>query len=210
MRNIRIAVIAGLVALAAPAVAQARGTHFIIEAGAGVSDAEGYTFDDTLGTSIGVTLGAGGKFSGNPLRLYVIGNLMYSGFDMAEVKSVWGGTLQTSGRMSGFFLGGRALLPVYSGLRIYGEFGLGSTHTGATLTDSEQIIDLGESESNFSVIASTGIEYRLLRSFSLGAKANVVMIDDTPQNGPFNSLVPAKPGSWASLKNFLLTATIHF
>jgi hypothetical protein len=191
--------------------ASAQGTHFIAEANAGVAVPMGYEGDYRSGLAMGLTFGFGGKFKDNPTRFYLIGQFNSSTF---SADRVFNNKRRLVVRQVTDINGGlRMLWPVNDRLRVFGDLALGlaqidSTASSPGLPSNILLSDTGSSSAFFT---AAGMQLRLMRSISVGGKADFAFIFD---EGEVDVVGRASGGDTTGAQvgrlNLYLTATLHF
>lgn len=163
----RLALALAAVLAAVPVAEARRGTHFVVEAGAGAAFGTGFP-ENGGGYALRTTVGWGGKIKGFPPRFYLIASARFAQLD-ARVER--GSMVSEIGReVLDASAGIRVLLPIRR-LRILGEVTLG----GATLTSTARLnggLERFETDdSSFAVYLAAGLQYRLHRNLSIGVLA---------------------------------------
>jgi hypothetical protein len=177
MRLLRALLALATLALGAPGIAKAdapaigptpdRGTHFIVQATGGVTATETGTF--------GVVVGAGGRIGA--LRLYAI-------FEAAWASAETTGRGTTGGysaTLKGADLAGglRALVVAQGGLRLYVDLLAGATRATYSL-DRAGLESLSSRTWPGLIAVAGGLDVRLLRSLSVGARIKGYPVDQEP------------------------------
>ncbi|HEY3358614.1 MAG TPA: hypothetical protein VGQ83_35530 [Polyangia bacterium] len=156
-----------------PTVAAARdpGTHFILQATAGL------TVDGGAAPVYGAVFGVGGRPARSPLRLYALFEVAGATTDAAGVTptGAYGATLRRVDIAAGL----RFLLPVSGPLRIYADLLVGGTTYQASL--ERQGLDPRSSENGTALVdVAAGLDLRLVRNCSLGLRFKQHLLDPTP------------------------------
>jgi len=192
---------------AAPPALAGRGTFLITEGelGFGVGDAfpEGPT-----GMAGGVTLGAGGKPKGWPLRFYGIMRLDWGG--LAGTASGADEQAEIERDTFAWTAGLRIVAPMYRRLRLIVDTTLGgySVETRGVFGGGAE--ELVSQDSSFLVGFGAGLQWRFTLGFSLGARLDVSIPTGLEAFDPIVETVgvPTRGAGIANL-GFGLTATLH-
>lgn len=146
-----------------------KGTHWLVQATAGV------TADGTA--TYGALLGVGGRAFGSPLRLYLL--FEAAGGSGAASGSGTTGSYSAAYRGADIEVGLRALVPLAGNLRLYLDLLGGGTvgtwsldRTGLTARSSEGGAGLFD--------VAGGLDWRLVRNLSLGVRVKTHLVDTTP------------------------------
>lgn len=203
--------ICAALSLASAGEANANGTHFIAELNNGLSVPLGYEGGYEPGYALGLTVGVGGKFKAYPTRFYLLGQFNTSSF---SADRVFNNKRRLVDRQVTDVSGGlRMLWPVNNRLRAYAEFGLGFAQIDSTASSPDlpgQII-LRNTETDLTFFTAGGLQYRLLRHFSLGVKADFAFVSDDDEVDVVTSATSRQTGAeQVGRLNLYLTTTLHF
>ncbi len=167
-------------AWALPGLAQAQGSHFLIEPQTAVVWSEGSGGGTVWGVDAGALLAVGGKFRGFPPRFYAFikGTQTLSSLEERD-RSASLGDVGFSHRYSKAIGGGRVVIPLFSCLRLNLEMGFGELFSVATyretglrprsVSSEREVMDLG-----------LGLNWRLHPLWSVGVQAEHLMSLDGP------------------------------
>lgn len=111
--------------------AEARGTHFFAEVGAGWAAPVASDLDGGLLLQTG--LGAGGKWRGFPPRFYALAGARFAWFEGSALQAPTGRTASAEVSDTEVFGGLRVVLPAGSVLRVYLESDVGAAHRSERL-----------------------------------------------------------------------------
>ncbi len=202
--------IAAAIALSG-ASASAQGTHFIAEANTGLGVPLGYEGDYESGLALGLTLGFGGKFKGNPTRFYLMGQFNSSSF---SADRVFNNKRRLVERQVTDFNGGlRMLWPVARNVRAFADVALGLAQIDSTASSPElpSAIILRDTENNLAFFTAAGLQIRVLQWLSLGGKADFAFVFDDDEVDVVSSSTSRETGvDQVGRLNLYLTATVHF
>ena len=191
--------------------ASAQGTHFIAEANTGVGIPLGYEGEYESGLALGLTLGFGGKFKGNPTRFYLLGQFNSSSF---SADRVFNNKRRLVDRQVTDFNGGlRMLWPVNRRVRVFADLALGLAQIDSTASspDLPSNIVLRDTENSMAFFTAAGLQVRFLKWLSLGGKADFAFIFDEDEVDVVSSATSRETDlSQVGRLNLYLTATIHF
>lgn len=206
-----IGVVAVAVGLLLPATASADGSHFIAELNNGLAFPLGYEEGYDPGYALGLTAGFGGKFKGNPVRFYLIGQFNSASF---SADRLYNGKRRLIDRTVTDFNGGlRMLVPVQRHLRVYGDLALGvaQTDSQAASPDLPANIVIRDTESNVALFTGIGVQYRLFYHLSLGGKLDFAFMFHDGDVDAVTAATSAESGEGRlGRMNTYLTATFHF
>jgi hypothetical protein len=206
---VSVAVSAGLL-LGSLADVRAEGSHFIAEVHNGVGIPLGYEGDYTPGYALGVTLGAGGKFTRNPTRFYLIGQFNTGSFSADRMHN---GRRRLVERQVTDLNGGlRMLWPVTDGLRAYADVTLGMAQIDSQTfsPDLPARFVISDVDSNFALFTGAGLQYRFAYNFSVGTKADFAFIFDDDRIDVVSEASSGRTEDRVGRLNLYLTATLHF
>jgi hypothetical protein len=199
-------------ALCAASEARAAGSFFVAELNQGLGVPLGFEEGYTPGYALGLSLGVGGKFSGNPIRFYLMGHFNTASF---SADRVYNGRQRLIDReVTDLNLGLRLLFPVDGrNLRVFAELGLGSAQVDSAATSPELPgnIRLLDTDTDFALFTALGLQYRLAYWFSAGAKADFATIFDEDNIDVITRATSDEQGGQqVGRLNLYLTATLHF
>lgn len=163
--------VAGLVL---PQVAEAAGTHFVLELTTGLG--ESAYRDESPGLTAGVAFGTSFKLTFLPVRWYILANV--AGRNAYTDGSLGGVDYNLDRRELDLYLSQRLVLPIYGSIRAYGEVGLGQRFTTQTLS-RPALGSLSETNNTLLLVGALGLQARLHENFSVGLRAEVA-----PLSGP--------------------------
>lgn len=146
-----------------------RGTHFLSEFNGGV-----HLGDE--GSALQALLGVGGKPRGFPLRFYLVGEVGYSSIEQIS-RGVDGGAIQDLRGSLDLAAGLRIYWPVLGSLRLFVDGLLGVSRVDATL-HHQGFRSLHSNDFYLAGIMAGGVQYRLIRSLSLGLRLRVTLAED--------------------------------
>lgn len=143
------------------------GTLFISEVSVGAAFGTGFT-ESPSGVTLRTSLGVGGAFRGFPPRFYLAGVARWSLLDKTTTSGTTVADLSRS--LWDLSVGLRVLVPI-SRLRLLGEITLGNSILTSTadVNGGHERYETGESR--FTVYTALGVQYRVLRSLSVGLLA---------------------------------------
>jgi hypothetical protein len=146
-----------------------KGTHFLAELGAGVAPGS------TVGPAGALLFGGGGRPRTTSLRLYALAELSFAKTDHAVPASA--PSLHADERSYlGFAGGARLYIPTVGRLRLFLDALGGASYNHAELTTATT--ELGEGDFFVQGSLAGGMQYRLLRTLSLGARVKWTASDD--------------------------------
>jgi hypothetical protein len=203
-------IVAIAVALGGQQDAQADGSHFIAEVHNGVGIPLGYEGDYTPGYALGVTLGAGGKFTRNPTRFYLIGQFNTSSFSADRMYNNRRRLVER--QVTDLNAGLRMLWPVMRRLRVYADLALGVAQIDSQTfsPDLPARFVINDVDSNFALFTSAGLQYRFAYFFSAGTKADFAFIFDDDRVDAVSEASSGHTEDRVGRLNLYLTATFHF
>ena len=194
------------VLLFTPTKATAEGTHFLLEVNNGVSFPLGYSEESDPGYAFELTAGFGGRFPGNPIRFYLIGQFDISSFsgDLSQEAC--------DCRIRAYFvdINGalRMLIPINKVFRIFADFGVGIANIQYEL-ERLNIPNLHDDSTHFALFMGGGLQFRPFRFFSVGLKADFGFLLDEDQPSTLTDSYSSfsKP---SGRLNIVGTLTLHF
>ncbi|MBN1945595.1 MAG: outer membrane beta-barrel protein [Bradymonadales bacterium] len=162
-----VALIVTLFSIAAP-VAQAKGPHFLAEAGVGMigglSDAD--TTD--LGIAGGIVLGVGGRPAGSWLRYYFLMEFLAGEYGRQHDQNYR--TIELARTIFDAGMGLRVVVPITPQIRFFGDI-LGVLVVSSTeFTGDFLLEEVGSSELDGGFRLGTGLQFRPIEMLSLGAR----------------------------------------
>ncbi|MFO0746830.1 MAG: hypothetical protein U1F43_14330 [Myxococcota bacterium] len=194
-------------ATAAGAAHAAPGTFMIVEGDLGYAMGEAFPEAPT-GLATGITLGAGGKPKGWPLRFYGVLNLDWESLT-SDVTSPGERSSLTRDTFA-WSLGLRVIAPIRNRLRFFSEVTLGGYSVASTSTLGGGAEQLSSDDGSFLVRFAAGLQWRFNMWFSLGARIDLKVPTGLQS---FDAIAEAAGASSsnAGISNvgFGLTATFH-
>ncbi len=171
-----IAVVLGFAVGAAPRMAEAKGTLFIIEAqgGFGESAYSGGGPSVGYGVSAGVTL----KFTTFPVRWYLLGTVLAR--DTSIEGRHEGIGFEADRNELDIFFAQRTVIPVWRFVRVYFETGLGTRLMSQEVRRQEMLGTLTESSDQLLLVLGVGMQARLTEHFSIGIRGEITPLDVAP------------------------------
>ena len=135
------------------------GTHFILELQGGTTSFK------APGIAGAALFGVGGRPAGTPLRVYFLTELTYTTVARSPRQDDFADRRSYSGIGTGL----RIYIPLFFGLRVFGDLlGGGVYFDGDVLTPSNAQIH--DSAWDWQLVFGGGLQYRLQRGLSLGAR----------------------------------------
>lgn len=187
--------------------AAAPGTFFFIEGGVGLGLGEAFP-EGSTGLATGLTLGAGGKPRGWPLRFYGVLNLDWAGLSADFQSPSERSTIER--QTFGWSVGLRVIAPVVQRLRFVAEtsFGALAVDGTASLGGGAEVVSV--SDSSFLVHFVAGLQWRFNLWFSAGLKCDLQIPTGLRSFDPLAEAAGASSsdGGIANL-GLGLTATLH-
>lgn len=197
----------GLVLFNGRAEAAPRGTFLIAETQVGYSNGSAFAESpDGLGTTL--TLGAGGKFKGWPVRFYGIANVSFAGLH-GTVRTPIHHT-DTSRSWFGYSFGLRTLAPIMRNLRLLMDVSLGEARIESRASMHGGVDTIATSDSSLILELGGGLQYRFAYHFSAGVRASLVAPVSLEQFDLLAELAGARSeqASFANT-NVQFTLTLH-
>ncbi len=191
--------------------AQARGTHFIAEVNNGVGVPLGYEGGYRPGYALGLTLGFGGKFVDNPTRFYLLGQFNSSSFSADRVFN--NKRRLVDRQVTDVNAGVRMLVPIDNRLRVFADVALGLAQIDSTASspDLPGSLIFRDTRNNPAFFTAAGMQYRIMRSLSVGAKADFAFVFNDDEVDVVTSATSSQTGrEQVGRLNLYLTATLHF
>jgi hypothetical protein len=145
------------------------GTHFLLEAGAGVLFGGGFGGEGSL------MLGAGGRLGGTPFRFYLVGEMAYAA--MSGTGSIEGTRYVDERRWLDLDFGLRMIIPIVGPLRVFFDLMGGATLAHAGL-EREGHTPLESTDWEPMMAASAGFQARIFEPLSVGLRVKVRFTDD--------------------------------
>ncbi len=192
--------------------AQAGGSTFIAELNQGISVPLGFEGGYSPGYALGATIGFGGKFKGNPIRFYLLGQFNSGSFSSDRIYN--GKQRLITRQVTDVNAGLRLLLPLANrNLRVFAELAIGTAQvdSSAVSPDLPPNIRLQDTETDLALFTAMGLQYRFSYWFSLGGKADFASIFDDDRVDIVTAGTSDKlGGGQVGRLNVSLTATLHF
>ena len=190
--------------------AEAKGSHFLLELNNGLSRPIGYSDGYDYGYALGGTVGVGGKFRGNPLRFYIVGNFNTSGFNLS--RSYNNKVRIVTRQVTDLSLGLRMLVPLQGRLRGFVEGSLGQAQVDGLMRiqGGPPQLTFRDTDTDFAVFLGGGLQYRLSYHVSLGTKLDIALIDDDDSFDPIEDTFSDESPNRTGRVNLYLTGTVHF
>lgn len=184
------------------------GTFLLAEVGAGYGLGEAFA-EGPSGLATGVTVGAGGKPKGWPLRFFGIMRLGWASLD-ADVSTA----LERSSISRDVFeyaFGLRIIAPIEGRLRLVSDVTIGGAEVTSEATIGQGAERIASDDASFVVGFALGLQYRLHYNFSLGARMDLAIPTSFDS---FDALaeaagVSSDEAGFANM-DWALTATLHF
>lgn len=151
-----------------PAMADSKGTHFLVEPYTGLVYSEGLYPDSTIGSESGALLAIGGKFKGFPPRFYLYFRAAHTTFGDDELYTSSIQTMGCATRSYTRLMGGlRMVLPLFWKVRLNMEIGAGRMASYNRYSENDrQLISYDESLTVAEI--GVGLNLRLFKWLSLG------------------------------------------
>lgn len=151
-----------------------RGTFLLLELDTGFSESAyaGALPGLKLGASAGVTF----RLPRAPLRWYVLGSVAVSNSTARTDRR--GITTDVDRQDVDLFLANRLVLPVYRGVRVYGELGLGRRVIRERIDRTGGLDALSSISDQWLLVTAVGLQFRLSRPWSLGVRAELTPLQD--------------------------------
>jgi hypothetical protein len=170
VRAVGIALLLG--ALAAPAVARAEGTHFLVELDTGIGESA-YT-TGSVGLNYGLSLGTSFKFKALPSRWYVLASLIGRN---ANTSGTHQGVPYVAERIDLDLYGAvRSVLPIWRMLRVYAEFGAGNRFRFTEVRRGAELGSIDGKDNALLFVIALGVQARLTETFSVGLRGEMTPI----------------------------------
>ena len=153
-----------------PDRAQARGSHFLLEVGAGA------TLSGDGGVAVSADLGAGGKFRAFPPRFYWIAHFGLSHYEEERLSAL--PPQHEEGSFYDLATGPRVYVPLSGELRWLGEALLGASRVEGRYSQP----DLGPLSAERWLLLgllSTGLQLRVLQQLSVGVRITLALDQGT-------------------------------
>lgn len=143
--------------------------HMLLELQAGQNLAYGQGGQAEPGPCMGLTLGVGGKFKGNPTRIFLIGRLDHG--NMVQLDKGALGTTRLERDYTSFGLGARLLWPLAGRLRLHLDF-TGGRRYQSGLVQGGNIPSMESTAVQTEVGFGAGLQYRFFKWLSLGLRGD--------------------------------------
>lgn len=210
IRTSKISLVACLGVCLLPMVAQAKGTHFLVEPYTGVVFNQGLSMENAVGLESGALLGVGGKFKGFPPRFYLYFKASQSYFGEDDVfipsRDANACVRRSYTRVTG---GLRTVIPLFWYVRLNLDIGAGSLFSQNKLTEAGFNIDYPEDLTVMELGA--GLNLRLYRWLSVGLMYNhTFVVEEEHGDMIANILGEAQGGSQLGWHNLTATLGFHF
>jgi hypothetical protein len=158
-----------LVSWGAAATARAEGTYFLVELNTGVGESA-YTTGN-VGLNYGLSIGTSFKFKALPLRFYVLASLI--GRNASTAGSHEGVPFVAERIDLDLYGAFRTVLPIWSMLRIYAEFGAGNRFIFNSIRRGEELGTVGARDYALLFVIALGLQARLSDHFSVGLRGEL-------------------------------------
>ena len=179
------------VANASPDVKPARrpGTFFLLELDSGVAES---AYAGALpGLQWGVSAGVTFKLPRGPLRWYLLGSfaMRYS-----EADAFRGAARVRAEREDiDLFIANRLVMPVWRGLRLYGEVGVGTRIVRERVERTEGLGALSSLSDRLLWVTAVGVQLRMNRHWSVGLRGELTPLAEDLSLGSTAGALPLEP-----------------
>lgn len=184
------------------------GTFFLVEAGLGYGLGAAFA-EGPDGLTTQVTLGAGGKPKGWPLRFFGIMRFGWAWLSGDVVSALERSTIERD--VFEWSVGLRIIAPISGRLRFVADTTLGATQVESRATLGAGAERIVSDDGSFLVHLGLGLQYRLHYNFSLGARMDVALPTGFES---FDALAEAagarSQDAGAANLGWGLSATLHF
>jgi hypothetical protein len=189
--------------LASPALARKKSSHFALELEGGASLPVDMAGAELPGYAGRVLFGAGGRPAGWWPVFY--GQIAY-----ARSGNCFGGEMFTVQRdTDSLLLGGRVVLPLGAGWRLFSELMLGPTWVTRAFDSAAPVAPEQASDVAFGYGIGLGLQYRFLYHLSVGLRAELA--DESGGGNAATALLVADPDGDPGMRtNLAAFVTAHF
>ena len=172
-----------------PSGPRRRGTFFVLELDTGFSEAAyaGAMAGPKLGASAGITV----RLPHSTLRWYLLGSASVA-YSTARTNRR-GITTDADREDLDLFVANRLVFPVWRGLRLYGELGLGRRVIRERIERSDGLGALSSISDEWLLVTALGVQWRLNRRWSLGLRGELTPLGEAPSLGEATAGLLAEP-----------------
>jgi hypothetical protein len=149
------------------------GTHFVAEVNGGGTVLGG------RGLMVGGLFGVGGKLRALPFRFYLVGEFAYSGSTDEGLSPSLGISFRDERSRRDIDFGLRIYVPIWGPLRLFGDILGGATYVSASL-QRDGLPTVQSSTWGGLAVAAVGLQVRVLRNLSFGARARFTLTGEEP------------------------------
>lgn len=193
-----------------PSEARAEGSHFIAEMNHGVGVPLGYEDGYDPGYAFGLTLGFGGKFKGNPTRVYLLGQFNTVNMTGERVHNQRRRVMER--QVTDANMGVRLLWPVVPRLRVFVDMALGAAQVDSETTSPDLPVRLvlRDTDLDFAVFTALGAQYRFWYHGSIGVKTDFGFVFDDDDVDVVSEAISDSAQDRTGRMNVYVTGTLHF
>lgn len=201
------AALLALIVLPGVAARAEPGTYFLIEGDAGYEIGGAFP-EGPDGWARGITIGAGAKPKGWPLRFFGIASFSWADLEGAVDGSAEGAVIERD--TFTWAMGLRVIAPIAARLRAIVDTTLGSTAVESTATLGRGAERIVSRDDGFTVGIRLGLQWRLHYRVSLGARMDLILPTGLASFDPLAEAAGVSSGdAGAANAAFGLSATFH-